>query len=58
MRQQAYLPADVEDEYGIQPWVPIDARVKLGNGRYAIITEEAKNCDCGKGVYCPLVKVV
>jgi hypothetical protein len=53
MAVRAFRESDVVDEYGIMPWVPIDARVKVDGRLTVIITEAGKNCDCGKGLYCP-----
>jgi hypothetical protein len=57
-RTVAYRESDVTDEYGLMPWVPIGAKVRLEGGWIATITEEGKACDCGKGVYCPLIPQV
>lgn len=51
---KAYRLDDVQDEYGLMLWVPTGARVNLGGGLFATITDGGKACDCGKGVYCPL----
>lgn len=53
----AYRESDVTDDYGIMPWVPIDARVKRGDGKIVVVNEAAKRCKCKNGVYCKKIQV-
>lgn len=47
--------AEVSDGHGWRTiGVPPGTEVALGEGWIATITQAAINCDCGKGVYCPL----
>jgi len=52
-----YVPLiDAEKtEYGYTTiTVPAGTKVSLGRGIIATVTQAAIDCDCGKGIFCPL----